>query len=287
MRICIVSPHLDDAILSCGVLMQRHAAAGGKVFALNIFTAGTNGENRRKEEQAAQSVIGAEPYFFDELDAPDRDPKYIPLTNLFFGALNDAQRPYIEHVAGRVRNFLSGHKIDLAIFPLGAGGHIDHRTAFEVGRRITSVPVRFYEDRPYILWPGVLQGRMNQIGADAALPVVTPADMQATLHSYHYLKHFVPEGYYQDECLPMYYAALKRTAPVSVKSTVTEQAPARETELKKLYEALARYDSQMHLIYSSFDNFVKDSLAHEQARTGTPAYIERSWTLQQAYSNTP
>src|SRR5262245_41021927 len=111
MRICIVSPHLDDAILSCGVLMQRHAAKGDKVFALNIFTAGTNADNRRKEDIAAQGAIGAEPVFLDELDAPDRDARYIPLTNLFFGKIDASHAPFIERVAERVRIFLSGHKI--------------------------------------------------------------------------------------------------------------------------------------------------------------------------------
>jgi hypothetical protein len=38
----------------------------------------------------------------------------------------------------------------------------------------------------------------------------------------------------------------------------------------------------MHLIYSSFDNFIHDSFAHEKARTGQAAYIERSWTLTSA-----
>ena len=281
MRICIVSPHLDDAILSCGVMMQRRAAAGDKVFALNIFTAGTNAANRRKEEIAAQSEIGAEPHFLDELDAPDRDPKYIPLANLFFGRIDASHRPLIERVAERVRGFISGHKIDLAVFPLGAGGHIDHRMAFEAGRRITGVPVRFYEDRPYILWPGVLQGRMNQIGSDAKLPAVTPQAMKETLNSYHYLKHFVPEGDYQRETLPLYYAAAAQKSAKTLKAK-SDELTATDKELKVLYDSLARYTSQMHLIYSSFDNFIHDSLAHEKARTGKAAYIERSWTLEAA-----
>jgi LmbE family N-acetylglucosaminyl deacetylase len=241
MRICIVSPHLDDAILSCGVMMQRRAAAGDKVFALNIFTAGTNAADRRKEEIAAQAGLGAEPHFLDELDAPDRDP-------------------------------------NLAVFPLGAGGHIDHRTAFEAGRLITGMPVRFYEDRPYILWPGVLQGRMNQIGSDAALPAVTPQGMKDSLTSYHYLKHFVPEGDYQRETLPLYYAAATQKSAGTLKAK-SDELTATEKELKTLYEALARYTSQMHLIYSSFDNFIHDSLLHEKARTGKSAYIERCWKL--------
>jgi hypothetical protein len=38
----------------------------------------------------------------------------------------------------------------------------------------------------------------------------------------------------------------------------------------------------MHYIYSSYDNFLKDSLAHERHRTGRDVYAERSWSLKAA-----
>jgi hypothetical protein len=279
MRICIVSPHLDDAILSCGVLIQRRVAAGDAVLSLNIFSSGANSQNRKKEDQRAQGEIGTGAFFLDELDAPDRDPQYNSLVKLFFGALDKSQDPYIDKVAGRIDEFLKRNKIDIAWFPLAAGTHIDHRIAYEAGRRIRTVPVRFYEDRPYILWPGVLQGRMNQIGSDAILPQVTAKMMRDTLHSYHYLKFFVPEGSYQQETLPLYIAAATQNSANTLKAK-SEELIATEPELKKLYKSLAMYDSQMPLIYSSYDNFIHDSQAHEKARSGQASYIERSWTLE-------
>jgi LmbE family N-acetylglucosaminyl deacetylase len=281
MRICIVSPHLDDALLSCGIMAQRRRAAGDEVFALNIFTAGTNSANRKNEDRAAQKVIGVEAVFLDELDAPDRDAQYVPLKNLFFGRIDASHDALIDRVKTRVTQFFADKKIDLAYFPLGAGGHIDHRTAYEAGRRIASTPVRFYEDRPYILWPGVLEGRLHQIGSDAKLPPVSDREMLATIHDYHYLKHFVPEGYYQEECLPLYFAALNQKSSNALKSK-DEEIVASEAELKKLYESLACYESQMHYIYSSYDNFIHDSRAHELHRTGRSIYAERSWSLQAA-----
>jgi LmbE family N-acetylglucosaminyl deacetylase len=281
MRICIVSPHLDDAILSCGILIQRRVAAGDAVLSLNIFSAGTNSENRKKEDQRAQGEIGASAYFLDELDAPDRDPQYKSLVKLFFGKLDASHEAYIDKVAGRVDGFLQKNKVDMAWFPLAAGTHIDHRIAHEIGRRIRTIPVRFYEDRPYILWPGVLQGRMNQIGSDAPLPKVTDKMMRDTLHSYHYLKFFVPEGSYQQETLPLYIAAATQQSSNTLKAKM-ESLTATEQELEKLYKSLAMYDSQMPLIYSSYDNFVADSLAHEKWMSGKAAYIEKSWTLEPA-----
>jgi LmbE family N-acetylglucosaminyl deacetylase len=279
MKICIVSPHLDDAILSCGILMQRRAAASDVVLVLNIFTAGTNAENRRKEEQNAEGMIGAKPFFLDELDAPDRNPKaYGTDEGIFFGKLDPAD-PTIPQVEKRVRDFLKEKRIDLAVFPLAAGTHIDHRIAFEIGRRIKDVKTRFYEDRPYILWPGVLQGRMNQIGSDASLPKITEQQMRSALKSYHYLKHFVPDGPYQDACLPMYFAALNQPSSKKLKAE-SETLVATDAEINKLYDALALYTSQMVHIYPDRDTFIGDSRRYETAMTGKTVYAERSWTLE-------
>ena len=278
MSICIVSPHLDDAILSCGILMQRHKAAGDEVLSLNIFTAGTNAENRRMEELLAEKEIGAQAFFLDELDAPDRSPLYKSDIKLFFGALEDISEQYIAKLEKRVRDFFTEHKIDIAYFPLAAGTHIDHRIAHAFGQRIKDIPVKFYEDRPYILWPGILQGRMNQLGSDAVLPHITEQMMRDTLHSYHYLKHFVPEGDYQRECLPLYFAMVKQTSASTLKSK-SETLVATEAEIKKLYESLSRYESQMKYIYPDYATFMKDNLNYEQANSGQNIYAERFWTF--------
>jgi LmbE family N-acetylglucosaminyl deacetylase len=277
-KICIVSPHLDDAILSCGILMQRHAGAG-EVLVLNIFSAGTNSDNRKKEDAAAQKKIGARPFYLDELDAPDRNPVYKPSKELFFASL-EREGDAIARVAQRVSAFLAEHKIDLAYFPLGAGTHIDHRITFEVGKHLKGTPVRFYEDRPYILWPGILQARMNQIGVDAGLPPVTAAMMRASVNTCHYLKSFVPDdGNYRAETLPLYAAPLQQK-PAHPLFAASEVLTATDAELKKLYASLSLYTSQMPLIYRDYDNFVADSLAYERATSGTGAYVERSWAIK-------
>jgi LmbE family N-acetylglucosaminyl deacetylase len=294
MKLCIVSPHLDDALLSCGILMQRRRAAGDEVLVANIFTAGTDAEKRRREEEQAEAVVGAQPHFLDEFDAPDRNPLYKTLKNIFFAPLRPDD-PVIDKVARRLAEFFAQHKVDAAYFPLGAGGHIDHRVAFEAGRRLKSPAIRFYEDRPYILWPGVLQGRMNQIGveakviADTAKPV-TAKTMADTVGKYHYLTHFmptgtykvlghsVPEGDYRRETLPVIAAALKAPESFSLRGT-EETLTAGEEELKTLYRGLALYGSQMGHIYKDYANFLSDSHSYELAVSGRKIYAERSWAL--------
>lgn len=276
MKICIVSPHIDDAVLSCGIFIQRRVAAGDDILVVDIFTKGKNDARRAAEEKEAMARIGATGYIMDEFDAPDRDPRYKSTKELFLGDMKDVPETFLAHVTQRLENFFKEHGIELAVFPLAAGTHIDHRIAHEAGRRIKSVPVRYYEDRPYILWPGILQGRMNEIGSDAALPKITRAQMERALESYYYLTHFVPADR-RNETLPMYLAALDVVSSNKLKAT-GETLVATEAELQTMYHSLAAYTSQMVSIYPDYDTFIRDSLSYEKV-AGHDAYTERSWTF--------
>ena len=163
MTICIVSPHLDDAVLSCGIKIQRARADGRRVVIANIFSEGTNSDTRQAEEINVAREIGAEAFFLNELDAPDRDENFETSQQIFFGSMDDVSDDFIEHVKSRLVAFFKDHNVDTAYFPLGAGNHIDHRIAHAAGRLMIDIDVRYYEDRPYILWPGILQSRMNTL----------------------------------------------------------------------------------------------------------------------------
>jgi len=278
MNICIVSPHIDDAVLSCGIYIQRRVAAGDNIIVVDIFSAGTNSDNRRKEEANALKIIGATGHFLDELDAPDRDSRYKSTKELFLARMDGSQEADIQRVQKRLEEFFAAHNIDLAIFPLGAGTHIDHRIAFEAGRRIKTVKTRFYEDRPYILWPGILQSRMQEIGSNAKLRTVSQDEMRQALEKYHYLTHFMPPGAHREETLPLYLAALARPSAHTLKAA-SEELIGTEAELRKMYDSLHAYSSQMPLIYAGYDNFINDSLAYERAATGENIYRERSWSF--------
>jgi hypothetical protein len=177
-----------------------------------------------------------------------------------------------------VADVLAAERYDEVFFPLAAGTHIDHRIAFAVAQRLP-IPVRYYEDRPYILWPGMLQARMNQIGCLApSLAPVSPAAMAADLERYHYLSHFVPPGAFRDACLPRYYADLAAPEHYRWRGECRSRE-ASPDEIERLYDALACYTSQMPFIYPSRDIFLRDSYAHEHTRSGQSAYVERDWSL--------
>lgn len=288
MSVCIISPHLDDAVLSCGIRMQRARAAGNDVVVLNVFSAGAHadavqahagtGPARRAEDKAAIAMLDARVEYLDELDAPDRDPRYKSDIELFHGSFDDVPEEYIQHITQRIEALLLRENIAEAYFPLGAGTHIDHRIVFAASRRIRHPHIRYYEDRPYILWPGMLQARMNQLGCDAGLAAVTPEHMEAAIDDYHYIKHFVPPGAFRNVGLPRYYGDLAAPESWRCRGRAEELAASQE-ELSRLYDSLACYTSQMPYIYPDRDTFLHDSHAHEKQRSGRGAYIERCWML--------
>lgn len=280
MNICIISPHIDDALLSCGILMQRAIARGDAVLVLDLFNAGTGAAVRRAEEERAMQKIGATPFFLDEFDAPDRDPLFRTQYNLFLGPTENVPAAYLDKIERRIRDFLAAHNIDAAYFPLAAGTHIDHRIAHIAGRRLDkdgTLNVRFYEDRPYIMWPGILQARMNQIGSDATLPVLTDNDMLSRLDSCHYLQYFVSKPENRDIACAHFLAALHQTSARTVHAT-GDTLIATPEEISKLYASLHAYESQAAFI-PDIETFMRENTLYETLNSGRDVYAERSWRL--------
>lgn len=279
MRLCIVSPHLDDAVLSCGIAMQRAKAAGGEAIVLNIFSAGTGSEVRHANDEEAVTLLGGRSIFLDELDAPDRDARYKAEREIFYGDLSAVSADYIAHVAARLNHVIAKEKPDQVIFPLGAGTHIDHLVAFEASKQVSG-NITYYEDRPYILWPGMLQARMNMLGCDAGLSAITADEMEASHSDYHFL--------HGDGKFPRDMPPERLTPPATYAMRgICEGHEASEEELAKLYDSLACYVSQMPFIYPSREAFLHDSYAHEKTRTGRKTYIERAWSLMPVSENAP
>lgn len=267
-------PHLDDAVLSCGIAMQRAQAAGGGAVVVNIFSAGSGSEVRQANDTEAVQLLGGRSIFLDELDAPDRDSRYKVEREIFYGDFAHVPRDYIAHVAARLEHVIAKEKPDQILFPLGAGTHVDHLVAFEASR-LLSREVTYYEDRPYILWSGMLQARMNMLECDAGLSPVSAAAMEASHHDYHFLNG---AGKFPRDMPPERLAAPPRYSLRGISS----EREATEAELAKLYDALACYVSQMPFIYPSREAFLHDSYAHESARSGRTAYLERFWSFMPA-----
>lgn len=145
----VISPHIDDAFFSLGGMLlrdMRHDQKIVDVFSISKFQMSSKKlsakqvtEIRRKEEKANARKIRAKVDFLPFKDTSLRDEKY------------DAR------IAGMIKKSLMKYSREGAriFFPLGIGGHGDHRLLAKIGMEIAQEGKRhnvyFYEDLPYAI----------------------------------------------------------------------------------------------------------------------------------------
>jgi LmbE family N-acetylglucosaminyl deacetylase len=182
-RIAVLSPHLDDAALSCGALL---AAAPGAltitVFAgapddramqtewdsaCGFSNAGEAIAQRRAEDQAALAKLGAVAVWLDFCDSQYRQPA------------QPAQ------AAGMLAELLREQRVDSVLLPAGlfhADHLFTHEAALAVRREQPQLRWLMYEDVPYRRIDGLLQQRLallQQIGVSATPLAINTNAMHA------------------------------------------------------------------------------------------------------------
>lgn len=181
-----LSPHFDDAALSCGGQIARHTAAGQRVLIVTITggdpppepasdtvralherwadsltTEGVGAvkamvAQRRAEDRAAAAVLGADTLHLSFLDCiyrcgPDGASHYPGPTDMF-GSPAAADAATEDALA---ETFAALPPAGRVYLPLGVGGHVDHLATRRAAGRVFAAPV-YYEDYPYTAWPGAL-----------------------------------------------------------------------------------------------------------------------------------
>jgi LmbE family N-acetylglucosaminyl deacetylase len=173
MRWIYLSPHFDDAVLSCGGLIHAQAQQERAVeiwtifagepppgplsaFARQIHAMWGTGDGpqtialRKEEDLAAAGRVGAEVVHFDFADciyrrAPDGSPLY---PESVFVAPHPLDAGLPERIADALASELS--EDDLLVCPLALGGHVDHLLARTAVERLAR-PLRYYADIPYLI----------------------------------------------------------------------------------------------------------------------------------------
>jgi len=169
------SPHMDDAIGSCGGTIAKLTKAGSRVFIYNMFSGRStppyspvaidlhsqwgNPKDvvglRRSEDQAACTKIGAKVHFENIPDAIYRNTRsgkwmYGNDDDIFKDRHKDDEK-LVTYFVKRIRRYLSNYTATRLYFPLGIGNHVDHRLAYDIGLllKADNFTVWFYEDFPY------------------------------------------------------------------------------------------------------------------------------------------
>jgi LmbE family N-acetylglucosaminyl deacetylase len=195
-----LSPHLDDAALSCGGAIARHANAGARVLVVTICTAAPPPDAlfsdfatavhqpwglapaevisaRLREDDLALARLDADTYRAGLLDAIYRRPDAYNSRDALFGtpAPDDALLYSTRQLIAALHD-----RVPRATFyaPLGVGNHVDHQIIHVAARDGAGAVVAFYEDFPYMLWAGAFEQRMRAIGQRF---VASTIDIDSTL----------------------------------------------------------------------------------------------------------
>jgi LmbE family N-acetylglucosaminyl deacetylase len=176
-----LSPHLDDAVLSCGGTIHRQVQAGKRVVVATFFTAtptnpaftphtrellarwdrgGDPLAVRRGEDLEALSMLDAEALHLPFLDCVYRTSAdgaaLYPEKDDIFGPLHPQEEGLAHVLLEGLLNAVPLSPEVVILAPLGAGRHVDHllvrSVAIALDRRAGELQgerVRFYEDYPY------------------------------------------------------------------------------------------------------------------------------------------
>lgn len=182
-RVIVLSPHLDDAALSCGgFLTSLVASSQGLVITLSSADpvrprkGFASSAQRRLEDQRAMESIGCNFIHLGFSDAVYRrnpstgDLIYLkPRGKWEHARYEDAG--HIEEVWFVLRRLCLELGRVLVLAPMGVGFHVDHAICAQVSLRLARgrVQLLFYEDFPYVVSPQVGGGHDRPEAALARL----------------------------------------------------------------------------------------------------------------------
>jgi hypothetical protein len=189
-----LSPHLDDAVLSCGGLMFEQACHGDTIAVITVFAASPSrlqllspfalSLHERWQASAPPGVDFSDPPTLrraEDLQAlaalhptiravhhtlPDCIYRTDPATGQ---ALYDSEEAIFGPVQSTDPALTDLHSVSalpggaILYVPLGVGHHVDHQVVRSVvkGWGIPPQWARYYEDYPYVTYPGALEAALG------------------------------------------------------------------------------------------------------------------------------
>jgi LmbE family N-acetylglucosaminyl deacetylase len=174
--VLVVSPHLDDAVLSAGASMAAMAAAGRTVVMCTVFSGRPTGPlsetavqlhrlcglgddavvTRWAEDRSASRAIGASPVHLDYLDAVYRRQGDDWLCRQFGAYFDDlpAEPALAADITAELRILIQSHRPAAVWTCAAVGDHVDHRmtlTAVTAACADEGVDLMVWEDLPYAI----------------------------------------------------------------------------------------------------------------------------------------
>ena len=171
-----LSPHLDDAVLSCGGQIYRFTRSGQRVLVVTFMTGVSEEElspaavelhglwgfrpeqgvapiveTRCREDVEACRTLGAEHLHAGLIDALYRrhgesgEPLYPSVASIFAEPV-PADEAQVAVIAAAVEGLPRATRV---CAPFGIGGHVDHVLVRRAAERVLGRDLEYYEDYPY------------------------------------------------------------------------------------------------------------------------------------------
>jgi LmbE family N-acetylglucosaminyl deacetylase len=171
-----ISPHLDDAVLSCGGVIYKQALQGDEVIVLTICGGAPQGEYfslfakefhdrwgtgeaavdlRKEEDKRACALLGAQVVHLPIQDAiyrmSEKGEPYYASEDAIFGEIQPAEDDLIDNIASMLEE--ECRRASIIYAPVGFGCHVDHRLT---RKAVDQVKRSFwlYRDFPYAIRGG-------------------------------------------------------------------------------------------------------------------------------------
>lgn len=172
-RLIFISPHLDDAVLSCGGLISNFSSkARIEIWTLfcgnpilprssplvrwlhgicDVRSASELARIRKKEDERASKILGSHIVHFPFLDCVYRVKDFInPLyPHSCIGEVNPKDHKLVLKISRYLRARIQTN--DIVFAPLGIGNHIDHIITKRAVESIDHSSVCYYQDVPYAI----------------------------------------------------------------------------------------------------------------------------------------
>jgi LmbE family N-acetylglucosaminyl deacetylase len=206
-RHIFLSPHIDDAVYSCGGTLAVQASVGLQPLVITVFagippedlqispfaaqiqrsmgagniTAAQLVRNRREEDANALNLLHAHYLWLDYLDAIYRGTPAYYTTNEQL--MSDQVHPgdsWIDRQLAQELVNLSQRLPDAVWYvPLAIGHHVDHLIVASAADRLIQrgATVKFYEDFPYVLDTKALERRLQELGGNLDPAYVEMSEM--------------------------------------------------------------------------------------------------------------
>ncbi len=170
-----LSPHLDDAVLSCGGQIYQLTQTGHAALIVSIMAGDTPTADlsefaqslhdrwevaqdavavRREEDATASDLLGADYLHLDLLDCiyrsdPDSGEALYATEEALFGDLHPAELTLAQTLARTLANLPASGRV---LAPLTAGHHVDHQlTRLAAELWLEPDKLLYYEEFPYVL----------------------------------------------------------------------------------------------------------------------------------------